>query len=119
MLPPLPPSPPEGPPRGTYFSRRKATQPLPPLPAFKNILASSTNTRVRLQKKDNTSELPVGRSSELHEKAPGLCWAVDALKRKTRSSGAGPRERADGPGRPPLNNAVSLRRTWLAQRAQR
>src|SRR6516225_1660946 len=44
MLPPLPPSPPEGPPRGTYFSRRKATQPLPPSPAFTKILASSTNT---------------------------------------------------------------------------
>src|ERR1041384_6298343 len=44
MSPPLPPSPPEGPPRGTYFSRRKATQPLPPSPAFRRILASSTNT---------------------------------------------------------------------------
>src|SRR5215472_3992114 len=43
MLPPLPPSPPDGPPRGTYFSRRKATHPLPPLPAFTKILASSTN----------------------------------------------------------------------------
>src|SRR5215470_15061466 len=42
--PPRPPSPPEGPPRGTYFSRRKATQPLPPSPAFRRILASSTNT---------------------------------------------------------------------------
>src|SRR5882762_6039772 len=62
MLPPLPPSPPEGPPRGTYFSRRKATQPLPPLPAFTNILASSTNTGIKLQKKDNTSELPAQRT---------------------------------------------------------
>src|SRR5579863_3281182 len=41
--PPLPPSPPEGPPRGTNFSRRKAMQPLPPSPAFTRILASSTN----------------------------------------------------------------------------
>src|SRR6201981_1395682 len=41
--PPLPPSPPEGPPRGTYFSRRKATQPLPPSPALTRILASSIN----------------------------------------------------------------------------
>src|SRR5881296_506484 len=49
MLPPLPPSPPEGPPRGTYFSRRKATQPLPPSPAFTEILASSTNTRESYQ----------------------------------------------------------------------
>ena len=29
----LPPTPPEGPPKGTYFSRRKATAPSPPLPA--------------------------------------------------------------------------------------
>src|SRR5262249_7386237 len=43
--PPLPPSPPEGPPRGTNFSRRKATQPLPPSPAFTRIVASSMNTR--------------------------------------------------------------------------
>src|SRR5580698_6770039 len=43
MLPPWPPSPPDGPPRGTYFSRRNATQPLPPFPAFTNIFASSTN----------------------------------------------------------------------------
>src|SRR6266850_1685893 len=67
MLPPLPPSPPEGPPRGTYFSRRKAMQPLPPLPAFANILASSTNTGRRLQKKDNISELP---KPEMPERRP-------------------------------------------------
>src|SRR5271154_4856987 len=41
--PPRPPSPPEGPPRGTYFSLRKATHPLPPSPAFTAIFASSTN----------------------------------------------------------------------------
>src|SRR6267143_2034882 len=67
MLPPLPPSPPEGPPRGTYFSRRKATQPLPPLPAFTNILASSTNTGLGLQKKDNISEL---QRYEMPERRP-------------------------------------------------
>jgi hypothetical protein len=33
-----------GPPRGTNFSRRNATQPLPPLPAFTRIFASSMNT---------------------------------------------------------------------------
>src|ERR1700729_2572618 len=44
MSPPLPPSPPEGPPRGTYFSLRNATQPLPPSPALMEILASSANT---------------------------------------------------------------------------
>src|SRR5438105_5266697 len=43
MSPPWPPSPPLGPPRGTNFSRRKATQPLPPPPAFTRILASSMN----------------------------------------------------------------------------
>ena len=32
--PPFPPSPPFGPPRGTYFSLRKLTQPRPPSPAF-------------------------------------------------------------------------------------
>src|SRR5947208_9374339 len=43
MSPPLPPSPPEGPPRGTNFSRRKARHPLPPSPALTRILASSMN----------------------------------------------------------------------------
>ena len=43
MSPPWPPSPPEGPPRGTNFSRRKAMQPLPPSPAFTRIFASSMN----------------------------------------------------------------------------
>src|SRR5262245_47801417 len=41
--PPRPPSPPDGPPRGTNFSRRKARQPLPPSPAFTRIVASSIN----------------------------------------------------------------------------
>src|SRR6185437_11836800 len=45
MSPPWPPSPPEGPPRGTNFSRRKAMQPLPPSPAFMRIVASSMNMR--------------------------------------------------------------------------
>lgn len=43
--PPRPPSPPEGPPRGTNFSRRKAMQPLPPSPALTRIFASSMNIR--------------------------------------------------------------------------
>src|SRR5262250_2067904 len=42
-LPPRPPSPPEGPPRGTNFSRRNATQPLPPPPPATRIVASSMN----------------------------------------------------------------------------
>src|SRR5579864_1939073 len=45
MSPPFPPSPPEGPPRGTNFSLRNAMQPFPPAPAFTTIFASSTNTR--------------------------------------------------------------------------
>src|SRR5271155_4847932 len=42
-LPPKPPSPPSGPPKGANFSRRKLTQPRPPLPAWTLSLASSTN----------------------------------------------------------------------------
>src|ERR1700733_6541266 len=42
-LPPRPPSPPSGPPKGTNFSRRKLTQPRPPLPACTLSLASSMN----------------------------------------------------------------------------
>ena len=40
-LPPCPPSPPFGPPRGTYFSRRKLTQPFPPLPPRTEMVAVS------------------------------------------------------------------------------
>src|SRR6266545_6149 len=43
--PPLPPSPPLGPPRGTNFSRRNARQPLPPPPATTWMSTSSTNIR--------------------------------------------------------------------------
>src|SRR5262245_15112173 len=43
MLPPRPPSPPEGPPRGTNFSRRNAALPSPPLPACTWMVASSMN----------------------------------------------------------------------------
>src|SRR5687767_1224981 len=41
--PPSPPSPPSGPPLGTNFSRRNATAPSPPFPAFTRMTASSTN----------------------------------------------------------------------------
>src|SRR5437763_10687423 len=47
MLPPFPPSPPLGPPRGTNFSRRNAMQPCPPSPALTVILASSINIEKR------------------------------------------------------------------------
>src|SRR5438132_12138176 len=42
-LPPRPPSPPSGPPKGTNFSRRNDTTPLPPSPAFTQMRASSTS----------------------------------------------------------------------------
>src|SRR5471030_715347 len=45
--PPRPPSPPLGPPRGTYFSLRNARQPLPPSPALTRILTSSINMLVQ------------------------------------------------------------------------
>src|SRR5574339_583444 len=48
-LPPRPPSPPSGPPNSMNFSRRKATTPAPPSPAFTWILASSRNFIVRKQ----------------------------------------------------------------------
>src|SRR5262245_6843718 len=38
-----PPSPPSGPPRGSYFSRRKLRQPRPPSPPFTKISTRSTN----------------------------------------------------------------------------
>src|SRR5258706_8128763 len=40
--PPLPPSPPAGPPCGAYFSRRNATHPFPPCPATMRISQLST-----------------------------------------------------------------------------
>src|SRR5664280_1818564 len=43
MSPPRPPSPPSGPPLSTWASRRKATAPAPPSPAFTCSWASSTN----------------------------------------------------------------------------
>src|SRR5579863_6289256 len=64
-LPPSPPSPPSGPPRGTYFSRRKLTQPSPPLPACTWILTRSTNMGDALG-------LPEGVSRWLSRKAAAL-----------------------------------------------
>src|SRR5436305_14396632 len=46
--PPRPPSPPEGPPRGTNFSRRNAMQPLPPSPPRTRTSAESMNMDVKL-----------------------------------------------------------------------
>src|SRR5579862_6800375 len=47
--PPRPPSPPLGPPHGSYFSRRKETQPRPPSPAPALMTHSSTNIGLALQ----------------------------------------------------------------------
>src|SRR5258708_19827585 len=85
MLPPWPPSPAEGPPRGTYFSRRNAMQPLPPSPPFTNILASSTNTGNRLHKIDRAgNEKTVQGSRTAEAKKGGLKSAQNAT---TQSSG--------------------------------
>src|SRR5690349_17438145 len=43
MLPPRPPSPPSGPPIGTYFARWNDAEPSPPLPARTSMRASSKN----------------------------------------------------------------------------
>src|ERR1700751_2629380 len=72
MSPPLPPSPPEGPPRGTYFSLRKATQPLPPSPALIEIFASSANT----------GHLLLGKLPENH--TPGLGVKIKIRARVTK-----------------------------------
>src|ERR1700690_3378765 len=50
MAPPRPPSPPLGPPQGSYFSRRKEMQPLPPSPAEAFMMHSSTNMPSTLPK---------------------------------------------------------------------
>src|ERR1700735_668629 len=64
MSPPCPPSPPEGPPRGTYFSLRNATQPLPPSPAFIEILASSANTNHLLGRDAGKPYADAGRTNK-------------------------------------------------------
>src|SRR5688572_26728749 len=51
MLPPRPPSPPAGPPRGTNLARRNAALPSPPLPAWISIFASSMNFMAAEMKK--------------------------------------------------------------------
>src|SRR5579871_5754950 len=61
--PPLPPSPPEGPPRGTNFSRRNAMQPLPPPPAFTLIFASSMNMNAQLSNGKTSARQQQGNAS--------------------------------------------------------
>src|SRR5271167_1265837 len=70
MSPPLPPSPPDGPPRGTYFSLRNAIQPLPPSPPFTRIVASSTNIdshREKISPKDTLRRIGKTKSQDARE----------------------------------------------------
>ncbi len=56
MLAPSPPSPPSGPPRGTYFSRRRLAQPSPPLPAQLNqdaINKHTSHSSLRMEAEDS------------------------------------------------------------------
>src|SRR5580704_4981564 len=84
MSPPLPPSPPEGPPRGTYFSLRNATQPLPPSPAFIEILASSANTNHLLRETDaERAHADAGRTNK--NTRPG---ALERVKKRAELVGS-------------------------------
>src|SRR5215470_15598742 len=77
--PPLPPSPPEGPPRGTNFSLRKATQPLPPSPALTRIFASSMNiASLRPQQQYGNAQIVLhatggGAEQEIAQKLVAVC----------------------------------------------
>src|SRR5580700_3938401 len=55
--PQRPPSPPAGPPFGTYFSRRHAMMPSPPLPASSVIAASSMNCICAENQKESRAAL--------------------------------------------------------------
>lgn len=63
-LPPSPPLPPSGPPLGMNFSRRKLRQPLPPLPAFTVMTASSTNLILVLSPRRAGASLPFRTSCD-------------------------------------------------------
>src|SRR5271155_1924395 len=96
MSPPLPPSPPEGPPRGTYFSLRKATQPLPPSPALMEILASSADTSHLIWKRSKKAYARVGskeKNTRPRDRARigkrNVSWLLRTLPRTQR----GPRHR--------------------------
>jgi hypothetical protein len=74
ILPPWPPSPPSGPPRGTNFSRRKLHAPSPPRPALIWIRTSSTNIGAPFQRDDC-----MGMTCEEHPVAPLLMPGVLAV----------------------------------------
>src|SRR3984957_1075292 len=80
--PPLPPSPPEGPPRGTYFSRRKAMQPLPPSPALTRIFVSSMNMVATKYLCKNKSLVPKARLKPRWTARRGREHVTDSSGRK-------------------------------------
>src|ERR671938_564564 len=95
--PPLPPLPPSGPPNSMYFSRRKATTPSPPSPAFTQTLASSRNFMGSLAP-PGTRTGARGPPSSAHR--TGLGGGLFGRLR--------PRGGHDGDVHPPLRLAVEL-----------
>src|SRR5262249_52367851 len=86
--PPRPPSPPDGPPLGTYFSRRNATQPLPPSPATTFTLHSSMNFIALLGRTLTTRSLHPSHQKhckDLTEQAEVLLQKPDWRSRGGRS----------------------------------
>src|ERR1700679_261388 len=74
--PPLPPSPPLGPPCGTNFSRRNARQPLPPSPALIVILTSSTSMKKAAEASGRTLSV-ISISSADQDREPELLRGFD------------------------------------------
>ena len=63
ISPPLPPSPPSGPPYSIYFSLLKLTQPFPPEPDCKKILASSRNfIKINYLQKQTSFQMTLSRT---------------------------------------------------------
>src|ERR1051326_7612571 len=90
--PPRPPSPPDGPPRGTNFSRRNATQPLPPSPALTRMIAWSMNTDAR----------------SMRNSAARLEFGATHRTRGKRIPQPRPRSPAPGPGRMTRGETIML-----------
>src|SRR5438093_12365711 len=94
MSPPLPPSPPLGPPRGTNFSLRKARQPFPPLPASTRILASSMNMLHGRDSDTSGDRQRLWNSPRTMERSPditGACCLSRRLDNKKRDPYLGSR----------------------------
>src|SRR3954447_17239648 len=93
--PPLPPSPPEGPPRGTNFSRRNARQPLPPSPAFTRIIASSMNMDAESQAGTDPAQNHIQYIGQSRRRSGPLKGRNEAVPEMER-----------GPGRRRINGSV-------------